>query len=189
MMALVPDFPDGYGVVVIGGGSGIGAATSRLIAGRGARVFVMDVEASTAEATASSIRSAGGDANSSAADVTSVVSLSVAFQAAVSWLGQVHAVINTAGMQGQQDAPSHQVDIEGFERTVSVNMTAALRIAHVVIPHMLENGYGRIAHVASIAGKEGNPNMVAYSASKAGLIGIVKTQGKEYAQQGITVNA
>lgn len=121
--------------------------------------------------------------------MTSVASLADAFQAAVGWLGQVHAVINTAGMQGQQGAPSHLVDIDGFERTLSVNMTAAVRIAHVVIPHMLENGYGRIAHVASIAGKEGNPNMVAYSASKAGLIGIVKTQGKEYAEHGITVNA
>lgn len=183
------EFDEDYGIVVIGGGSGIGAAAAQLLAKRRARVSVMDYDEVRAEATAAEIRDSGGDARSFRADVTDVESLQSAFASAIQWTGQIHAVVNTAGVQGQQGLPSHEVAIDSFEQVLSVNLTAALRIAHVSIPHMLDHGYGRIAHLASIAGKEGNPNMAAYSASKAGLIGLVKAQGKEYAETGITINA
>jgi NAD(P)-dependent dehydrogenase (short-subunit alcohol dehydrogenase family) len=189
MSFVIPAFDEDYGVVVIGGGSGIGEEAARVFAARGARVVVMDREEASAEATAAGIRAAGGEARSCHADVTDLESLRSAFATAVEWTGQVHAVVNTAGIQGQQGLPSHEVSVETFEQVLSVNLTAALRIAQVVIPHMLEHGYGRIAHLASIAGKEGNPYMAGYSASKAGLIGLVKAQGKEYAETGITVNA
>ena len=85
--------------------------------------------------------------------------------------------------------PSHEVSRDDFDNTIAINLTAGLLIARVFVPFLLEREYGRIVHVASIAGKEGNPNMIAYSASKAGMIGLVKAQGKEYAGTGITVNA
>lgn len=180
--------PD-YGIVVIGGGAGIGEGTSLLLGQRGAAVVVVDRDETSAASTAEAIRASGGRASAIAGDVTDLASLETAFAHAVDWNGQVHAVVNTAGIQGPLGLPSHQVDIEAFERTLKVNLTGCLLVAHVAVPHMLEHGYGRIAHVASIAGKEGNPNMAAYSASKAGMIGLVKTQGKEYAGTGVTVNA
>lgn len=182
-------YPQGYGVLVIGAGSGIGRGTSRFLAARGARVIAVDRDAAAVEATADVIRADGHDALAVTADVTQPDTLRAAIADALTWNGQVHAVVNSAGVQGPLGRPSHEVEIEEFESTVRVNLTAGLVIAREVIPHMLEHGYGRIVHVASIAGKEGNPNMVAYSASKAGLIGLVKSQGKEYAGTGVTVNA
>lgn len=182
-------YPQGYGVLVIGAGSGIGRGTSRFLAARGARVIAVDRDAAAVEATADVIRADGHDALAVTADVTQPDTLRAAIADALTWNGQVHAVVNSAGVQGPLGRPSHEVEVEAFESTLRVNLTAGLVIAREVIPHMLEHGYGRIVHVASIAGKEGNPNMVAYSASKAGLIGLVKSQGKEYAGTGVTVNA
>lgn len=182
-------FPEGYAAMVIGGAAGIGRATAELLARRGVDVTIADRDGDAAEIAAQAVRDAGGAAAAAACDVTDEASLTRAFESAVSRHGVVHAVINSAGIQGPLGRPSHEVEIEEFERTLAVNLTPGLTIARVVIPHFLERGYGRIVHVASIAGKEGNPQMIGYSASKAGLIGLVKAQGKEYSRSGITVNA
>lgn len=182
-------FPGDYAAVVIGGGAGIGRATSKLLAVRGVDVTVIDRDGEAAESVASEIRQAGGTAHAATADVTDESALRAAFDGAVQRCGTVHAVINSAGIQGPLGRRSHEVEVEEFERTLSVNLTPGLVIARVAIPHFLAAGYGRIVHVASIAGKEGNPQMIGYSASKAGLIGLVKAQGKEYSQDGITINA
>jgi NAD(P)-dependent dehydrogenase (short-subunit alcohol dehydrogenase family) len=182
-------FPPDYTVVVVGGASGIGAAAAEFLARQGAALMIVDRDGQAAERHAERIRSTGGQARSAPADVTEPDSVNAAVQAGIEWRGQVHAVVNSAGIQGPLGRPSHEVALADFEATLRVNLTGALVITHAVLPHMLEHGYGRIAHVASIAGKEGNPNMAAYSASKAGLIGLVKTQGKEYASTGVTVNA
>lgn len=182
-------FPADYAAVVIGGGAGIGESTARLLAARGVVVTVVDRNGDAAEAVAEGIRQAGGAAHSAPADVTDEQALRVVFDAAVARSGTVHAVINSAGIQGPLGRRSHEVELEEFERTLAINLTPGLTIARVAIPHFLERGYGRIVHVASIAGKEGNPNMIGYSSSKAGLIGLVKSQGKEYSRDGITVNA
>lgn len=126
---------------------------------------------------------------SQVADVTDPASLQGAFNVAVQAYGQVHAVVNCAGIQGVQGKRSHEVSLEDFDRVYSVNLRGALAVTQMAIPHMLDNRYGRIAHVASIAGKEGNPGMIGYSTTKAGMIGMVKAQGKEYAEDGITINA
>jgi len=182
-------FPADYAAVIIGGGAGIGEASARLLAARGVEITVIDRDEQAAEAVASGITAAGGRAHAAAADVTDESALRRAFDAAVSRSGTVHAVINSAGIQGPLGRRSHEVEIDEFERTLAVNLTPGLIIARIAIPHFLEHGYGRIVHVASIAGKEGNPNMIGYSASKAGLIGLVKAQGKEYSRDNITVNA
>lgn len=187
--AFVQQFPDGYAVVVVGGGAGIGAAAARLLAARGVSVTVVDRNGDAAASVADEIRTGGGAAHHAVADVTDESALRVAFDAAVARDGTVSALINSAGVQGPLGRRSHEVEVDEFERTLAINLTAGLVIARVAIPHFLQRRYGRIAHVASIAGKEGNPNMIGYSASKAGLIGLVKAQGKEYSQDGITVNA
>ncbi len=182
-------FPADYAAVVIGGGGGIGEATARLLAARGVDVTLIDRDGEAADAAAAAIVSSGGRAHSAAADVTDESALRAAFETALSRSGTVHAVINSAGIQGPLGRRSHETEVAEFERTLAINLTPGLTIARVAIPHFLERGYGRIVHVASIAGKEGNPNMIGYSASKAGLIGLVKAQGKEYSKDGITINA
>lgn len=182
-------FPAGYTAVVVGAGAGIGRATAIHLAAQGVSVVAADLDGDAAARTASRITESGGASLALAADVTDAASLERAVAVSIDWRGRIHALINSAGVQGPLGRPSHEVDVASFERTLRINLTSGLLIARAVVPHMLEHGYGRIAHVASIAGKEGNPNMVAYSASKAGLIGMVKAQGKEYAGTGITVNA
>ncbi len=175
--------------VVIGGGAGIGRATSMLLATRAFYVAVLDRDFASAQLTAEEIRAAGGSALELRADVSDPASLSEAMSSILSRTDQVHALINTAGIQGQLGQPSHEVPLSDLDAVYQVNLRGALAASQMVLPHMIEKAYGRIAHVSSIAGKEGNPNMISYSTTKAGLIGMVKAQGKEYATHGITINA
>src|SRR5690606_22660893 len=124
----------------------------------------------------------GGAATSAATDVRDEASVRAAFDAVVRDCGQVHAVVNCVGITGTTGRRAHEYDLAEFDEVYTVNLRGALVVSRIAISHMLDYGYGRIAHVASIAGKEGNPNMIAYSATKAGLIGMVKAMGKEYAQ-------
>lgn len=172
-------------VVVVGSASGIGAATARLLGEQGARVACLDMTADGAGATAEKINAGGGTARGLAADVRDGASVERAFSDAISAWGQVHALVNCVGVTGQVATKSHEVDLDAFDETYAVNLRGALLVSQVALRHMLERGYGRIAHVASIAGKEGNPNMLAYSTTKAGMIGMVKAMGKEYAESGI----
>lgn len=175
--------------MIIGAGAGIGRAAATVLAQRGYTVLCVDRDESAASATANELSASGCRAYSWFGDVTQADTLKASFSAALAVVDQVHAVINCAGVQGPLGRASHLVSLDDFDRVIAVNLRGALAVTHMAIPHMLEHGYGRIAHVASIAGKEGNPNMIAYSSSKAGLIGMVKAQGKEYATTGITVNA
>lgn len=181
--------PEGYHAVVIGAGGAIGAGTAQLLASRGARVTVVDRDEAAVGALAEELVGAGVQASARTTDVENLVGLRTLADEAQAITGRIDALVNTAGVQGPLGEPSHLVDIADFERTLSINLTAAMRLAQAFVPHMLDRGYGRIVHVTSIAGKEGNPSMAAYSASKAGLIGVVKTQGKEYAGTGVCVNA
>lgn len=179
----------GQGAVVVGAGSGIGEATALLLARRGLSVVCVDRDREAADSTAAAAVDEGGRAWGLEADVTDPSSIATAFGTAQARLGQVHAVVNCAGVSGALGLRSHEVSLPDFDQVVAINLRGALVVTQCAVPHMLEHGYGRIAHVASIAGKEGNPGMVAYSSTKAALIGMVKAQGKEYAEDGITINA
>jgi len=179
----------GQVAVVVGAGAGIGRATATLLADRGMAVACLDRDERSAAETAERIRVAGGTADARVADVTDAVSVHAAFRSVAEAHGRIHAAVNCAGVQGPLGRPSHQVALDDFDRTYAVNLRGALVVTQAAVPHMLPHRYGRIVHVASIAGKEGNPNMIGYSATKAGMIGMVKAQGKEYAREGITVNA
>lgn len=179
----------GQNVLVAGAGSGIGQAVAQFLGRRGMTVACADKDGGTAGQTAHLIAGAGGRAVSLAADVTDADSVAACFDTVLADVGQLHAVVNSVGVQGPLGKPSHQVDVAGLDETYAVNMRGAFLISKHALEHMVRHGYGRVVHIASIAGKEGNPNMACYSMTKAGLIGMVKSQGKEYAESGITVNA
>lgn len=103
--------------------------------------------------------------------------------------GHIDILVNSAGITGQTNRQSHTVDLEDLQWVFDVNFKGSWLTSKYIIPGMIDRGYGRILHIASIAGKEGNAGMLAYSASKAAVIGMTKVQGKEYAETGVTVNA
>jgi len=104
-------------------------------------------------------------------------------------LGPLKAVVNCVGILGKNGDKIESLDIEDFDLVYAINLRGAVILTKAVISGMAQRGYGRILHIASISGKEGNPYLVAYSATKAGLIGMVKSVGKEYATSGVTINA
>lgn len=178
----------GQRVVVCGAGSGIGRATVYDLVARGCYVACLDVNADAVRELAED-PSLAAAATVGPLDVADTESVSRAIASASASLGGVDALVNCVGITGRTGITSHEVAIEDFDRVVSVNLRGAFLLSRAVLPGMVEQGYGRILHVASIAGKEGNAGMVSYSASKAGLIGMVKAQGKEYATTGVTINA
>jgi 3-oxoacyl-[acyl-carrier protein] reductase len=155
----------------------------------GATVVCLDVDQAAASRVAAAIEDASGRASSHHVDVADEASVQETFDELTNRHGALDALCNCAGITGPLGLPSHEMDLGGFDATIHINLRGALLVSRAVLQSMLEAGYGRIVHVTSIAGKEGNPNMVAYSVSKAGLIGMVKTMGKEYAGTGVTVNA
>lgn len=177
----------GQGVVVVGAADGIGRATAALLASRGARVAALDRNLEGCQQTVKDLDQPDGVALQ--VDVTDAASVSAAVAEAESRLGGLSVLVNCAGITGQTNRLSQDVDLDDWDLVHAVNLRGAFLLSKAAIPAMVQRGYGRVLHVASIAGKEGNAGMVAYSASKAGLIGMVKAQGKEYATTGVTINA
>lgn len=176
-------------IVVVGAASGIGRAAAGLLGARGARVACLDQDVPGVEATAAGIEGQGGSALAGRIDVTQPETIAPALRAVVDRWERIHGLVNCAGITGQTNILSHEVPFDDFDHVVRVNLYGSFLLSQSVLPLMLPHGYGRVLHIASIAGKEGNAGMVSYSASKAGIIGMVKAQGKEYATTGITVNA
>ena len=183
-MTYFPEKP--YNVAVIGAASGIGKAAAQFLAREGARVFCIDRYFDGAEAAALEI---GSLASAHSFDVTDPQAAHKAMSEIIERAGQLHGVVNCAGVTGKTNIKTHDVDLADFDAVYAINLKGALIVSQAVLPHMIGRKYGRILHVASIAGKEGNAGMAAYSATKAGLIGLVKVMGKDYAETGITVNA
>ncbi len=179
----------GRSIVVVGAGSGIGRTCASHLASLGASVACLDLVLDSAEATACQICADGGTAWAAMIDVTQVDSVSEVMADTISRFGVLDGLLNTAGITGTTNILAHEVDVNDFDHVYRVNLRGALLLTQAVIPHMVERNYGRIVHFSSIAGKDGNAGMTSYSASKAGLIGLVKTMGKEYATNGITINA
>jgi 3-oxoacyl-[acyl-carrier protein] reductase len=182
-------FPDGYAAVVVGAGSGIGRATAAMLAERGAALTVLGRNPDRVRALAAELTGKGCRVHADVLDATDDAAVADRLGAAVRRHGTVHALVNSVGVQPDRGGPSHLVDLAAFDLAYRTNLRAALVLTAAMLPHMLDRGYGRIAHVASMAGKEGNPRMVGYSASKAGLIGMVKAMGREYAGTGVVINA
>lgn len=183
-MSYFPSRP--YNVAVVGAASGIGAATARFLAREGVRVACLDANGEGAAVVA---REIGGDALSLACDIADAGAVNAAVAEIAAAVGQIHGLVNCAGITGKTNVKGHEVDPDDFDRVYRINLKGALLVSQAILKHMLPKGYGRILHVASIAGKEGNAGMTAYSATKAGLIGMVKSLGKDYPESGVTINA
>ena len=186
-MQYFDDLP--YTVAVVGAGSGIGKTTAELIGSMGVSVGCLDKNAEAAEDTAQAIEAAGGKACSYAMEVTDPASAKSALDHVEDILGNISGLVNCAGITGKTAVLGADVDLDDFDQVHDINVKGALIVSQAVLPSMLARGYGRVLHVASISGKEGNSGMLAYSTSKAGLIGMVKVLGKDYAESGVTINA
>jgi NAD(P)-dependent dehydrogenase (short-subunit alcohol dehydrogenase family) len=180
---------EAYNVIVVGAASGIGAAATRHLAEQGVRVFGLDRNAAGMTELAETLQREGFDVDAGVADITDPALVRDAIAGIAAKAGQVHALVNCAGITGKTNIKAHEVEVENFDLVYAINLRGALLVTQEVLKHMLPHGYGRILHVASIAGKEGNAGMTAYSATKAGLIGLVKSMAKDYPETGITINA
>lgn len=175
---------DGRVALVTGGGQGIGEAVCRRLAAAGARVAVFDLNPESARRVA---QQAGGVALPG--DVTAEQDVAGAVAAVERDLGRLDILVNNAGITGKA-APTWELSRADLDRVLAVNVAGPFLCCRAVLPVMLRRRYGRIVNIASIAGKEGNPNLGPYSASKAALIALTKAMAKEVVGQGdITVNA
>lgn len=174
--------------IVTGAASGIGLATARLLGQRGAKVLLADRNAGQLSSAEALLTGEGLKVSSCATDISVLEDVRALVEVARDQ-GGANVLVNSAGITGPLDRKTHELSIDDFDATFAVNLRGAVMLTQAVLPDMVAAGYGRILHVASIAGKEGNPNMAPYNIAKAGLIGFVKGCAKEYATQGITVNA
>ncbi|HEX2851655.1 MAG TPA: SDR family oxidoreductase [Opitutaceae bacterium] len=172
--------------IITGGISGIGLAIARRLQAEGAFVVAFDRDDTRfAEVKAGF----GPNGKCVVVDVTDATAVQQAVESVATERGRIDILINSAGVTGLTNVKSHEVDPADFDTVMRVNVRGPFLTTKAAIPFMLQRRYGRVLHIASIAGKEGNAGMVAYSASKAALIGMTKVQGKEYAETGITINA
>ncbi|MDQ0839879.1 SDR family NAD(P)-dependent oxidoreductase [Sphingomonas faeni] len=174
----------GRTAIVTGGASGLGRTTAKRLVAEGANVVLWDVNEEALEATKAEIGATGVFALD-VSDQSAVASTAAASHAV---LGKIDILVASAGITGAT-APVDEYPIESWLRVMDINLNGLFYCCRAIVPFMIENGYGRIVNVASVAGKEGNPNASAYSASKAGVIGLTKSLGKELATKGVIVNA
>jgi NAD(P)-dependent dehydrogenase (short-subunit alcohol dehydrogenase family) len=174
--------------VVTGAGSGIGAAVAARLARDGLVVAVADLDEGRGGESAAHIAGGGGQAFAVPVDVSRAESVREMVAAVLARTGRIDVLVNNAGIAGRS-APCWELPEGEWERVLAIDLSGVYYGCRAVLPHMLERGAGRIVNVASIAGKEGNPNAVPYSAAKAGVIGLTKAIAKEVATRGILVNA
>ncbi len=173
--------------IITGGARGIGRAIAERLLASGAGVCLWDVDAAVLDAARNEL-SALGKVHTATVDVTNSASVDAAVAATLDAFGKIDILVNNAGIGGA-NAKTWETDPAEWQRVMTVNLNGPFHCCRAVVPQMLKNGYGRIVNIASIAGKEGNPNAAHYSASKAGVIALTKSLGKELATSNIIVNA
>lgn len=172
--------------IVTGGASGIGLATAKQLSSEGVKVALLDTNE---EGLQSAKAELAGEAIAIRTDIRSEESVQAAISEVLDTFGQIDIAVNAAGIVGQTNTKIVDVPVSDFRKVYEVNLQGSFILAKALLPHMVKRNYGRILLIASIAGKEGNAGMVSYSTTKAGVIGLVKTIGKEYAETGITINS
>ena len=177
---------EGKVAIVTGAASGIGLATANMLIQSGAFVTLLDINKENL------IKNFGENNVQTLLidiDITQQSDVNNAVEQTIAKWKKVDILVNSAGITGMTNLKSHQVDNDNLHKVFELNFMASFYTSHAVLPYMVKQNYGRILHLASIAGKEGNAGMLAYSASKAAVIAMAKVQGKEYAEYNITVNA
>ena len=170
--------------VVTGGASGIGLGVSRQLAEEGAQVVLFDIDAEKLAEAAAHV----SGATTAVVDVTDEGQVEAALDAVIAQYGRLDVMVNSAGIVGKTATKIVDYDLATFQRVLQINLIGSFLMTKGAIRRMLPRQYGRILLLASMAGKDGNPNMAGYTASKAGVFGLVKGIGKEYATSGITIN-
>ncbi|MEX2234919.1 MAG: SDR family NAD(P)-dependent oxidoreductase [Cyclobacteriaceae bacterium] len=174
----------GQVAIVTGAASGLGLAIARALSAEGVKLALLDLN----ESSLASLKGTF-EFESYKTDITAEDEVKKTISKIAGSFGRIDILVNSAGITGKTNLKSHETDTADIEKVFGVNFMGSYYMAKHSIPFMLKNNYGRILHIASIAGKEGNAGMLAYSASKAAVIGMTKVQGKEYAETGITINA
>lgn len=175
----------GQVAVVTGGAQGLGFATAQRLVSSGAKVSLWDIDAQRLEEAQKSL----GDASSVlTVNITDPNAISSAVAEVESTLGRIDILVHSAGIAGK-NAPLDEYELDEWRRVIEIDLNGTFYVNRAVLPGMKARNYGRIVNIASIAGKEGNPNASAYAAAKAGVIGLTKAVGKELAQYDIAVNA
>ena len=173
--------------IVTGGARGIGRAITERLLASGARVSLWDIDPTALEQAAAELADAG-TIHTATVNLADFASVHAAAEATATAFGKIDILVNNAGVAGT-NAKTWETAPEEWRRVIDINLHGPFYCCHAVVPHLLKNGYGRIVNIASIAGKEGNPTAAHYSASKAGVIALTKSLGKELATANITVNA
>ena len=168
--------------VVTGGANGIGFSVAERLSKSGASVKIWDLDIEAAQTAAETI-----NAEAVECDITDWISVQNATETSINGSEKIDILVNSAGIAGPNDTVV-DYDNKAWDRIISVNLTGTYYVNKAVVPHMKANGYGRVVNIASVAGKDGNPNASAYSASKAGVIALTKSLGKELADSNIAVN-
>ena len=172
--------------IITGGARGIGYATAERMVKSGAKVVLWDIDEAACKKAVSGL---GGSSHASfdLVELTSEAAVAQATSAVIARHGQIDILVNNAGITGG-NGPLWELEPDVWRRVIEVNLVAPYLTCRAIVPEMKKNNYGRIINIASIAGKDGNPNASHYSASKAGLIGMTKSLGKELATSNILVN-
>lgn len=172
--------------LITGGADGLGFALAQRLIAADAIVCLLDINA---EKLAQAAARLGTNSRTYTVDISQAESIRSAVSAIVAEFHRLDVLVNSAGITGKTNLKSHEVGVENFDLVLALNVRGTFLACQAVLPHMLSSNYGRILNIASIAGKDGNAGMVAYSASKAAVIGLTKSMGKEYAETGVTINA
>ena len=173
--------------VVTGGAQGIGFATAQRLQRSGATVVLWDLDTERLPGAVQAL-AGGGPVSGEVVQLTDEAAVAAATAVTIARHGRIDILVNNAGITGG-NAPTWELTPAAWRQVVEVNLIAPFLTCRAVVPGMIANGWGRIVNIASVAGKEGNPNASHYSASKAGLIGLTKSLGKELATKGVLVNA
>lgn len=176
---------EGKVAVVTGGAQGIGFAIARRIVASGARVSLWDMNADLLDAAVKELGEAASAITVNIADPEAVEKAAAAVE---STFGSLDILVHSAGIAGK-NAPLDEYEIEEWRRVIDIDLNGAFYVNRAVLPGMKKRNYGRIVNIASIAGKEGNPNASAYAAAKGGVIALTKAVGKECASYDIAINA
>lgn len=179
---------EGRVALVTGAGSGIGRSSALRLASEGARVVVNDLHADAAEATAQSIRDAGGMARAVAADVSDPGAVQQLVDAALESYGALHLAHNNAGIPGPRGLLT-DISVADYRRLIDVDLNSLFYCMHVEIPAIVESGGGAIVNTSSVMGLVGKAVMIAYSTAKHGIVGMTKSAALGYADQGVRVNS
>ena len=178
---------DGRVAIVTGGAQGIGFATAQRMLRSGAKVIVWDIDEPLLARSREALQALGPVA-AQVVELSDEAGVRQAADAAIAQWGQIDILVNNAGITGG-NGTTWELAPEVWRRVIDVNLIAPYLTCRALVPHMIGRGYGRIVNIASVAGKEGNPNASHYSASKAGLIALTKSLAKELATKGVIVNA